>query len=783
MRGNNMDLLNVLEFIFITPFSQNWVFPLLIIIFFFINFVLSYDKNIKRFSQYKKHINTYMLEDYEEGISSSYVSGILMSIGIIGTFFLIYDSLSHLTMTDSASMMTMISSEIAPAFSISALGITASIFYVLSEKIVVLGSYKTRMNLLKYNNKDNLNTYSKTIANDRELNQEILIATQEQTRILISLNNSSNAEVLNPEVLGEVISKALLKDLKPLLTDIHIITKNVNTTSSKINKNSEDISQFLKEELKNDIIIPLKNSVDNTSKSMKNIESALEKTSEAMTKTNEGFDKLNSSLDTLKESQESFVKNLDGVLDKQRVEFEVTNTKIINTYHRLSVAIVKKTTTFEENSKTILNSFTGLSTNMKTFLDDYKKDYRVILDEQRQAIKNTSDESVKVLKETGKEASTLIIDASSTLQSNLKDVNDTLITTATQASTTISTAGTTASSTIRTAGTEASTLITSASSTLQNTLSGVDEALVKTSDKIQEELEIFRETYKEAIEETSKESLKLLKETGQEASTLIIDASSTLQSNLTKVNETLILTATQASTTISTAGATASSTIKIAGREASTLITSASGTLQNTLSGVDEALVKTSDKIQEELKKFRVTYTDTLAIFLETQGEQLEKVFGKNTKALTQIVIDFKEVLEDDTINRTTLNDKLNELIEKTNGFVAGTQTMITTAFDVQKVQLVDFMTNNIAMQGKLKNIIDDVEIINDNGNILTKELIDTTAKLQKQFNDNQTKVLEKYQLEIDTHLEKTMGGISDIAKGMLEVVELIHQTKEESEK
>jgi hypothetical protein len=98
--------------------------------------------------------------------------------------------------------------------------------------------------------------------------------------------------------------------------------------------------------------------------------------------------------------------------------------------------------------------------------------------------------------------------------------------------------------------------------------------------------------------------------------------------------------------------------------------------------------------------------------------------------------------------------------------------------------QQAEKIGNSFYQSAMLSNIlIDDVEIINHNGNILTKELIDTTAKLQKQFNDNQTKVLEKYQLEIDTHLEKTMGGISDIAKGMLEVVELIHQTKEESEK
>lgn len=675
------DLSNVLEFIFFTPFSQNGVFPWLIFVFFGISFSFSFFKNMSRFSEYKKNIDTYILEDYEEGISASHVSGILMSIGIIGTFFLIYDSLSHLNMSDSASMMTMISSEIAPAFSISALGITASIFYVLFEKIFILGGYKRRMSLFKYNNEDALHTYSTTIADDRKLNQMILIAIDKQTKIFASLDNSSHSEALNPEVLGKVISKALLKDLTPILRGIHSITENVNTTSSKINQNSKDISHFLKEELKNDIIIPLKNSVDNTSKSMENIESALEKTSEAMTKTNEGFDKLNSSLDMLKDSQESFVKNLDGVLDKQRIEFEKTTETINNTYIELGSKVKEQTTTFEKNSKIILDSFTDLSSNMKIFLDDYKKDYKVILDKQKESIEETSRKTVELL-------------------------------------------------------------------------------------------------------DASKENIStMLEKVGEDASRLITEASTTLESNLTKVNKTVLTTATQASNTISTAGATASSTIRIAGTEASTLITSASSTLQNTLSGVDEALVKTSDKIQDELKIFRVTYTDTLEIFLETQSQQLEEVFGKNTKALTQIVSDFKEVLEEDTLNRTELNEDLEKLIKTTNIFVNSTKLMITTAFNEQESQLTTFMGNNQSMQGKLKNIIDDVEIINDNGNTLTKELIDTTAELQKQFNKNQIEILKKYQLEVDMHLDKTMGGISEIASGMLEVVQLIHQTKEESEK
>jgi hypothetical protein len=77
-------------------------------------------------------------------------------------------------------------------------------------------------------------------------------------------------------------------------------------------------------------------------------------------------------------------------------------------------------------------------------------------------------------------------------------------------------------------------------------------------------------------------------------------------------------------------------------------------------------------------------------------------------------------------------------------------------------------MENNKSMQSKLTYIIDNATNINDNGNILTKELIDTTANLSKQFNDNQIEILERYQIKVDEHLK-------DILNYMAAIIEASH--------
>ncbi len=72
-----------------------------------------------------------------------------MSIGIIGTFYLIYASLSHFEIDKIEEVSKIITNSIAPAFSVSAFGIFASILYVVFERIVVLSHYSKKMEKLK----------------------------------------------------------------------------------------------------------------------------------------------------------------------------------------------------------------------------------------------------------------------------------------------------------------------------------------------------------------------------------------------------------------------------------------------------------------------------------------------------------------------------------------------------------------------------------------------------------------------------------------------------------
>lgn len=645
-----------IRFIISVPFAEHKFFPILMYTIAIISLVFSIYMHRKSLKEYRNNTDNLIFDDREEATTAASTPGILMSIGIIGTFYLIYTSLSNLDgKIEIDNMLSVITNNIAPAFSISALGIALSILYVFLEKIFVEFPYERKMKRIKRDS-DNIRTYENIATSQLYTTQKILAATEEQANTFEALNDFSKGlgdmtesmakfgdiankldETMNPKVLGEVISSALLREITPVMNKIQEITSNVDNNSQKITK-------FLEVDLKDEIIVPLKNSVDNTSESMKNIEQALNKTSDAMIETNKGFDKLTISLNTLESLQENFVIKLDGVLDKQKEEFEQTTKTITSTYSSLTNTVTEQTKAFEENSQTILTSFTGLSTNMKDFLDGYKKDYKIILEEQQKAIVETKDSAVEILDKSGEKASELISNASNTLDKTLSEVNTTLV-------------------------------------------------------------------------NTSEKAGEILERSGQGVANVIDIASNNLDS---------------------------------------------------TLKGVDDALIKTSDSITEKLTEFKDAYTETLKGFLDTQADELHRVFGEHTEKLKEVVIGFKDTLEDDVSNRKILNEDLEKLVKTTNGFVSSTQAMITTAFDEQQSQLVSFMDNNKSMQSKLTHLIDNATNINDSGNILTKELIDTTANLSKQFNDNQIEVLEKYQGKVDEHLR-------DILNYMAAIIEATH--------
>ncbi len=607
-------MIETIKFITILPFTESQIFPLLIWLIFVISLILNRINHTKRFNEYSNNTNNLIYDDWSEPQRYVSIPGILMSIGIIGTFYLIYSSLSHFEIDKIEEVSTIITNNIAPAFSVSALGIFASILYVLLERFFVLEVYSKKMQKIKVDK--NPTTYLNIATKQLLTSEKILDSTEIQTKTFQSLSNFSNGlgemsqsmakfgdiaktleETLNPKVLGMVIAQAVNEEMKPILSRIQNVAENVD-------KNSEKLTKFLEEDLKNEIMIPLKNSVDNTSESMKSIEKALDKTSEAMIETNKGFDKLNISLDKLESLQENFVQKLDDVLEKQKNEFEKTTQTITNTYNSLADSVSNQIDKFNQNSKDITDSFTGLSTEMKEFLIGYKQDYKELLNNQEQAIKETSEKAVQILDKSGEVASKTITDASNKLQS--------------------------------------------------------------------------------------------------------------------------------------------------------------------TLNGVDEALVKTSESITDKLTEFKDSYTDTLKGFLDSQADELHKVFGEHTEKLKEVVIGFKDTLESDVGNRKILNEDLEKLVKTTNGFVSSTQAMITTAFDEQQSQLINFMENNKSMQSKLTYIIDNATNINNNGNILTKELIDTTANLSKQFNDNQIEILERYQIKVDEHLK-------DILNYMAAIIEASH--------
>lgn len=630
--------MEAIYFIFVTPFTEHALFPIVILTLFFLSLTSVSQKNNSKLEYYRENQDTSIYEEWIEPISLTFIPGILMSVGIIGTFYLIYSSLSHFDINQVDELSKTITNNIAPAFSVSAFGIVMSIIYLFSEKIFSR-TYTKKMQLLKINNAST-NTYERMSQKKLELNSLLLQEIKNQTEVFASLSGFSSSltqasegmtkftgiaetleQTLNPEKLGNIIAKAVTSEMKPILTSIQSITEQVNESSRMVNTNSNAIKVFLEKDLKNEIMIPLKNSVDNTSESMRQIEQALDKTSLAMIETNKGFDKLNESLAILEKSQENFVQNLNIVLDKQRVEFEKTTETITHTYNKLSENVNEQISSFHKNSQLITDSFTGLSKEMTEFLREYKDDFQQISSQQKHAIEQAAEASVSVLKATG----------------------DAVIT---------------------------------------------------------------------SVHESSKELNSILVTSGQQTSEAI---------------------------------------------------QSASNQLQATLLGVDDALVKTADSITIKLTEFKEAYTETLKGFLNSQADELHRVFGEHTQKLKDVVNDFGNALEEDVQDREKLNRELDDLIQKTNGFVGSTQAMITSSISEQYVTLNELMSKNNHLQKGLESLITNATDIHQNANALTEQLLSTTQEISNLFNNNQREAVEQYQIKVDEHLKEILGYMAAI--------------------
>jgi len=83
-----MDSLSI--FLMEIPFRENAFIANLILWIFFISVGINILNNILRIKFYKTNSKDLFFEEYVEGISYKFIPSILMSIGIIGTFYLIY---------------------------------------------------------------------------------------------------------------------------------------------------------------------------------------------------------------------------------------------------------------------------------------------------------------------------------------------------------------------------------------------------------------------------------------------------------------------------------------------------------------------------------------------------------------------------------------------------------------------------------------------------------------------------------------------------------------------
>jgi hypothetical protein len=401
-----------------------------------------------------------------------YAPTLLTALGILGTFLGISLGLQGVDLGKIKSTIDLINastnllSNMKVAFFTSLAGISTSILSMIVLHFGANGRREHR-NLLR-----------------KELNEIAFIQTSE--RLLSRFDNTSEQETLktlqsvahnlsgfSAEVIGEAVGKAVKEAVSQ---ENNLIVQELKSLRN-IQKNQETTVENLVKQLRNELIEPVVNRLDQSAQltqeasvAVKELKDELGGISQSLTgavETIQTFQK-----DTLQELQQ-FASNLQSILAEFRVDtkgvMEQVSVEINRAVEQSIEGLNAQRTAFEESAIQASNTFRGIREDLQIALETQAKQQREMLQEVQASTESILEQANETFKE----------------QSN----------------------------TLITVGQEASDLMNQAKENLIGSLNNIDAMLQKTRQTVQTELERFRLEYQAALEEFFDKQNNLLTDT------------------------------------------------------------------------------------------------------------------------------------------------------------------------------------------------------------------------------------------------------------------------------
>ncbi|MCC5899854.1 MAG: hypothetical protein JJU32_18295 [Phormidium sp. BM_Day4_Bin.17] len=468
-----------------------------------------------------------------------FIPGILIAIGVLGTFYGIQEGLTDLSLADiGGDSQQLLSSSVTllegmkTAFSTSLMGLSSS---SLLTFVLFLSQVVRRQHISQLRHR---------------LDRIAFLESPEH--LLSKLNLDSNAEAavslkeaaenireLSPQAIGSAVGESM----RPIFTDIN---SSLLALREEISQDREELLNTLIQEQRTQLIQPILEELNRTSNLTETTSRLIQETSQAINGlTNElaGVTRsLSGAIETIQEFQQQtltelnqFAKNLQTILSDfqtgTRDVMEEISDKITQGVDASIKAMEGQKEAFEESAKQAASTFVEIREQLETALTTQGQEQRRLLSDFTETMEQTVSNQAQLLSETGDQAKSVMEQASSNLTDTLGTAASTFVEIREQLETALTTQGqeqrrllsdftetmeqtvSNQAQLLSETGDQAKSVMEQASSNLTDTLGNIDETLQNTRITVQEELEQFRQQYQEALMHFFEDQDKILEET------------------------------------------------------------------------------------------------------------------------------------------------------------------------------------------------------------------------------------------------------------------------------
>lgn len=363
-----------------------------------------------------------------------FIPGILIAIGVLGTFYGIQEGLTDLSLADiGGDSQQLLSSSVTllegmkTAFSTSLMGLSSS---SLLTFVLFLSQVVRRQHISQLRHR---------------LDRIAFLESPEH--LLSKLNLDSNAEAavslkeaaenireLSPQAIGSAVGESM----RPIFTDIN---SSLLALREEISQDREELLNTLIQEQRTQLIQPILEELNRTSNLTETTSRLIQETSQAINGlTNElaGVTRsLSGAIETIQEFQQQtltelnqFAKNLQTILSDfqtgTRDVMEEISDKITQGVDASIKAMEGQKEAFEESAKQAASTFVEIREQLETALTTQGQEQRRLLSDFTETMEQTVSNQAQLLSETGDQAKSVMEQASSNLTDTLGNINETL---------------------------------------------------------------------------------------------------------------------------------------------------------------------------------------------------------------------------------------------------------------------------------------------------------------------------------------------------------------------